>query len=65
MNFLDSEDQSFLKNMETFNAIDTDFSGIITRDELQVTFENLKLNHQKSNEVVDKIMNTIDFDGNG
>lgn len=52
--------------METFRAIDVDFSGMITPDELKTTFDKLELLNQRSSEdVVQQIMFTMDFDQNG
>lgn len=41
VNLMDSEDNSFKNYKETFDAIDVDFSGMISPEELRATFEKL------------------------
>jgi hypothetical protein len=41
INLLDNEDVSFKNYKQTFDAIDVDFSGMISPEELKATFEKL------------------------
>lgn len=52
VNHMDTEDQSLKKNRDTFQAIDVDYSGMISAEELIVTFNKLELKHEKSEDVV-------------
>lgn len=51
-------------NRETFKAIDTDYSGLISHEELVKTLDTLK-RRSSSEKIVDQIMSSLDFDKNG
>ena len=60
-NFINTEEQK--EQREIFMAMDTDFDGKLTREELLEGFT--KLGNPNPEEEVDRIMKVADFDDNG
>jgi Ca2+-binding EF-hand superfamily protein len=59
---LDTEDQLFKSNKDTFRAIDVDYSGLISTQELKQTLIERVPNYQRSDEMVQQIMDSMDYD---
>jgi calcium-dependent protein kinase len=66
VNHLSEEFRIMGATTDTFQAIDSDHSGLISADELKAAFKKITtLQHQDSDKMIDQIMKTIDYDNNG